>query len=114
MAATLQYGFTPTFDQFLTFRSLLELLSQIVRLLLTLEFVLFRLQGPAHTVRNRACILIAKTADSRGSIATEEDVAILQILNIWALLEVFLERVPTLNGGDRSFVDLQVRSVLFV
>ena len=50
---------------------------------------------------------------SRCGITVVKNTSILQILSIWAELEVFFQRVTALEWGDGTFVNLEVRFVFF-
>jgi hypothetical protein len=44
----------------------------------------------------------------RCGIGVEQDVAVLEILWIWAMLEMLLQRVSAFNWGDGAFIDLEI------
>ena len=45
---------------------------------------------------------------SRSGIGVEQNVSVPQLLRLWAVLEVFLERVAPFDGRDGTFVDGRV------
>ena len=75
-----------TFNQLSPLRPLLQALLQIIRRALPLKLELSSLQ-------------------SRRGVCVEQNVAVLEVLLVGAGLQVLLETVATVGGGDRRDVD---------